>query len=53
MFASMADPIDVATVSTPDHMHVSIAVEALKHGERVRVNPALCNPLWDARALAH
>jgi predicted dehydrogenase len=52
MFASVADQIDVVTVSTPDHMHFAIAVEALNHGKPVMVQKPLCNTLWEARALA-
>lgn len=52
MFASVADQIDVVTVSTPDHMHFPIAVEAIKHGKPVMVQKPLCNNLWEARALA-
>jgi len=52
MFASVADQIDVVTVSTPDHMHFPIAVEAIRHGKPVMVQKPLCNTLWEARALA-
>jgi len=53
MFATVADQIDVVTVSTPDHMHFPIAVEAIKHGKPVMVQKPLCNTLWEARALAN
>jgi predicted dehydrogenase len=52
MFATVADQIDVVTVSTPDHMHFPIAVEAIRHGKPVMVQKPLCNNLWEARALA-
>lgn len=52
MFAAVADQIDVVTVSTPDHMHFPIAVEAIKYGKPVMVQKPLCNNLWEARALA-
>jgi predicted dehydrogenase len=52
MFAQVADQIDVVTVSTPDHMHFPIAVEAIRHGKPVMVQKPLCNTLWEARALA-
>ena len=52
MFASVADQIDVVTVSTPDHMHFPIAVEAIRLGKPVMVQKPLCNNLWEARALA-
>jgi len=53
MFAEVADQIDVVTVSTPDHMHFPIAVEAIRHGKPVMVQKPLCNTLWEARALAN
>jgi predicted dehydrogenase len=52
MFASVADQIDVVTVSTPDHMHVPIAVEAIRLGKPVMVQKPLCNNLWEVRALS-
>lgn len=52
MFAKVADKIDVVTVSTPDHMHFAIAVEAIRHGKPVMVQKPLCNNLSEARALA-
>lgn len=52
MFASMKDEIDVVTVSTPDHMHFPIAVEAIKAGKPVMVQKPLTNNLWEARALS-
>lgn len=52
MFAEMADEIDVVTVSTPDHMHFPIAIEAIKHGKPVMVQKPLANTLWEARTLA-
>lgn len=52
MFASVADQIDVVTVSTPDHMHFPIAMEAIRHGKPIMVQKPLTNNLWEARALA-
>ena len=53
MFAQVADQIDVVTVSTPDHMHFPIAMEAIRHGKPVMVQKPLCNTLWEARVLAN
>lgn len=53
MFAAVADQIDVVTVSTPDHMHFPIAVEAIKRGKPVMVQKPMCNNIWEARALAN
>lgn len=52
MFAQVADQIDVVTVSTPDHMHFPIALEAMRHGKPVMVQKPLTNNLWEARVLA-
>lgn len=53
MFAEMVDDIDVVTVSTPDHMHFTIALEAIRHGKPVFVQKPLANTLWETRILAN
>lgn len=52
MFATMGDEIDVVSVSTPDHMHFPIAMEALRRGKHVMVQKPLTNTIWEARTLA-
>jgi len=52
MFAEVADQIDVVTVSTPDHTHFPIALEAIRLGKPVMVQKPLCNNLWETRLLA-
>jgi predicted dehydrogenase len=52
LFAAVADQIDVVTVSTPDHMHFPIAVEAIRLGKPVMVQKPLSNNLWETRALS-
>ena len=42
--------IDSVNVSTPDHMHCLMAVEAMKHGKPVYVQKPLCNTLQETRA---
>ncbi|HEX6464922.1 MAG TPA: Gfo/Idh/MocA family oxidoreductase, partial [Vicinamibacterales bacterium] len=44
--------IDSVNVSTPDHMHFAIAIEALKRGKPVYVQKPLCNTLRETRTLA-
>ncbi len=44
--------IDSVNVSTPDHMHCLIALEAMKHGKPVYVQKPLCNTLHETRILA-
>ena len=53
MFAEVADKIDVVTVSTPDHMHFPIAMEAIRLGKPVMVQKPLSNNLWETRALSN
>ena len=43
--------IDSVNVSTPDHMHCLIAMEALKHGKSVYVQKPLCNTISETRLL--
>ena len=43
--------IDSVNVSTPDHMHCLIALEAMKHGKPVYVQKPLCNTLRETRML--
>ena len=42
--------IDSVSISTPDHMHCLMAVEALKLGKPVYVQKPLCNNLHETRA---
>ncbi|MCX6875028.1 MAG: Gfo/Idh/MocA family oxidoreductase [Verrucomicrobia bacterium] len=53
MFATMGDQIDGVTVSTPDHMHFPIAMEAIRRGKFVMVQKPLANTIWEARTLAN
>jgi predicted dehydrogenase len=44
--------IDSVNVSTPDHMHCLIALDAMKRGKAVYVQKPLCNTLHETRMLA-
>jgi predicted dehydrogenase len=44
--------IDSVNVSTPDHMHCVVALEALKRGKPVYVEKPLCNTLRETRLLS-
>ena len=52
MFHEMAAGIDVVTVSTPDHMHFAVAMEAMRRGKSVMVQKPLSNSIWECRMLA-
>ena len=43
--------IDSVNVSTPDHMHCLIALQAMKHVKAVYVQKPLCNTLQETRLL--
>src|SRR5262245_51586924 len=43
--------IDSVNVSTPDHMHAVIAIEAMRRGKPVYVQKPLCNTLRETRML--
>ena len=45
------DRIDSVSVSTPDHMHCLVAVEALRRNKPVYVQKPLCNTLHEVRLL--
>jgi hypothetical protein len=45
------DHIDSVSVSTPDHMHCMVAVEALRRNKPVYVQKPLCNTLHEVRQL--
>ncbi|MGD7653652.1 MAG: Gfo/Idh/MocA family oxidoreductase [Verrucomicrobiales bacterium] len=53
MFANEADKIDVVTVSTADHMHFPIGMEAIRLGKPVMVQKPLANTLWEARVMGN
>ena len=52
MLHELGDKIDVVTVSTADHMHFPIALEAMRHGKPVFVQKPLCNTIWETRVLS-
>jgi predicted dehydrogenase len=51
LLAKEHNNIDSVNVSTPDHMHCLIALEALKRGKPVYVQKPLCNTLHETRVL--
>ena len=52
LFDAMAGDIDAVTVSTPDHMHASIALAAMRLGKHVYCQKPIAHNLRECRAMA-
>jgi predicted dehydrogenase len=51
MFAKLGDAFDAVTVSTPDHMHAAIALNAMRRGKHVYCQKPLSHNVWEARQM--
>ncbi len=51
MLEKLGDQIDAVTVSTPDHMHAYIALDAMRQGKHVYVQKPLTHNVWEARQM--
>ena len=51
MFEKMEGKIDAVTVSTPDHMHAYIALDAMRRGIHVHCQKPLTHNVWEARQM--
>ncbi|HEV8541233.1 MAG TPA: Gfo/Idh/MocA family oxidoreductase, partial [Verrucomicrobiae bacterium] len=51
MFEELGSSIDAVTVSTPDHMHGSAAITAMRMGKHVYCQKPLTQTVWEAREM--
>ena len=51
MLGEMEDEIDAVIVSTPDHMHASVGMDAISRGKHVYIQKPLAHDVYEARML--
>ena len=51
MFDKLGGKIDAVTVSTPDHMHAYIGLDAMRRGMHVHCQKPLTHTVWEARQM--
>ncbi len=51
MFAQLGDTFDAAIVSTTDHMHAFIGLDAMRRGKHLYCQKPLTHTVWEARQM--